>query len=152
MVETLAELLDDFHGELDHSRCFTHTVNLVVKTILQQFDVQPSRLGVALEAAERSLKDLANGRDIESSGDADLVDARHTQDRVKKLKDLAVDLDSEEAATVEKQIMAGEYGCDDLDGWVDGAAELVQLELKNLREDVMPVQTVLVKVCDLFSS
>jgi hypothetical protein len=38
MIEELANLLDDFPGPANQTRCFTHVLNLVVKSIIRQFD------------------------------------------------------------------------------------------------------------------
>ena len=39
MVEHLATLIEDFPGAANQTRCFTHILNLVAKSILRQFDV-----------------------------------------------------------------------------------------------------------------
>ena len=39
MVESLEELIDDFPGAANQTRCFLHILNLVVKSILKQFDL-----------------------------------------------------------------------------------------------------------------
>ena len=39
MIEELESLLDDFLGAANHARCFTHILNLVVKSIMKQFDL-----------------------------------------------------------------------------------------------------------------
>jgi hypothetical protein len=47
MVAELADLLDDFPGPANQTRCFTHVLNLVVKSIIQQFDSPKSNLNKA---------------------------------------------------------------------------------------------------------
>lgn len=39
MVESLEVLIDDFPGTANQTRCFLHILNLVVKSILKQFDL-----------------------------------------------------------------------------------------------------------------
>ena len=39
MVSFLSTIIDDFPGAVNHTRCFAHTVNIVAKAILKQFDV-----------------------------------------------------------------------------------------------------------------
>ncbi|KAG2744250.1 hypothetical protein P692DRAFT_201667543, partial [Suillus brevipes Sb2] len=38
MVENLAEALPSFPGRAIHTRCFLHTINLVAKSLLKEFD------------------------------------------------------------------------------------------------------------------
>lgn len=39
MVKHLATLVENFPGAANQTRCFTHILNLVAKSILRQFDV-----------------------------------------------------------------------------------------------------------------
>src|SRR6267154_6375762 len=39
MVDKLAMLVPKFAGEASHTRCFLHTVNLVAKSLICEFDV-----------------------------------------------------------------------------------------------------------------
>ncbi|KAG1782402.1 hypothetical protein EV702DRAFT_925011, partial [Suillus placidus] len=38
MVDKLAMLVPEFAGEVSHTRCFLHTVNLVAKSLIREFD------------------------------------------------------------------------------------------------------------------
>ncbi|KAF9537612.1 hypothetical protein CPC08DRAFT_613930, partial [Agrocybe pediades] len=38
MIEEMSTLLDHFPGAPNQTRCFTHILNLVAKTIIKQFD------------------------------------------------------------------------------------------------------------------
>ncbi|TFK61912.1 hypothetical protein BDN72DRAFT_749645, partial [Pluteus cervinus] len=38
MIEELVNLLDNFPGPANQTRCFTHVLNLVVKSMIKQFD------------------------------------------------------------------------------------------------------------------
>jgi hypothetical protein len=59
MIEELSELLHDFPGEANRTRCFTHILNLVAKSIIKQFDVPKARANEALEALDDAAKELA---------------------------------------------------------------------------------------------
>lgn len=39
MINELQELITSFRGQATHVQCFDHTLNLIVKTLLHQFDV-----------------------------------------------------------------------------------------------------------------
>ena len=43
MMDELANLLFNFPGPANQTRCFLHVLNLVVKNILQQFDIPTSK-------------------------------------------------------------------------------------------------------------
>ena len=43
MVEMLEVLIDDFPGAANQTCCFLHILNLVVKSILKQFDLPKSK-------------------------------------------------------------------------------------------------------------
>ena len=63
MTDELEELVESFQGQSMRVRCFDHILNLVVKTILRQFDIEQRRKGAdltALDAAEAALHELAN--------------------------------------------------------------------------------------------
>jgi hypothetical protein len=66
MVEKLANLIEEFPGAPNRTRCFTHIVNLVAKTVIQQFDLQ-KKSGSEVDhlEAEKELQDLAAGVDLE---------------------------------------------------------------------------------------
>jgi len=42
MIAELADLLDDFPGPANQTRCFTHILNLIVKSIIRQFNLPKS--------------------------------------------------------------------------------------------------------------
>jgi hypothetical protein len=47
MIQELANLLEHFPGPANQMRCFTHVLNLVVKSIIQQFDLPKIKGGAA---------------------------------------------------------------------------------------------------------
>ena len=91
MVEELANIIDDFPGPVNQTRCFLHVLNLVVKSIMRQFDLLKSK---------------------KTSGDND---NNSLDQATRELLSLAGDINLEE------QIMADgdEADDDDDDGWID---------------------------------
>ena len=65
MIQELANLLEEFLGALNQTWCFTHILNLVVKSILWQFDVPKAKADQALDNAARELFDIAEDIDYE---------------------------------------------------------------------------------------
>jgi hypothetical protein len=125
MIEELSELLHDFPGEANRTRCFTHILNLVAKSIIKQFDVPKARANEALEALDDAAKELAA---------------------------LAVDVDVEEQISREEHLFEGEPEGDEdgdeddnLDGWTDVRADLSDEEREELDKTLQPVRLVLVK-------
>src|ERR1700735_434288 len=45
MIRYLATLVENFPGAANQTRCFTHILNLVAKSILRQFDVPKKKTG-----------------------------------------------------------------------------------------------------------
>jgi hypothetical protein len=99
MIEELADLLDNFPGPANQTRCFTHVLNLVVKSIIRQFDSPKSKNDKNLNDATNELLSLAGNvefdeerREDEDGEDEDdnvegWIDERTlmTEDQVKKL-------------------------------------------------------------------
>lgn len=63
-IDELAHLLDEFPGAANRTRCFTHIINLVVKSILHQFDVPKAKADEAINKATKTLLHIAE--DIEN--------------------------------------------------------------------------------------
>ena len=123
MIDELADLLDEFPGPANQTRCFLHILNLVVKSIIRQFDLPKSKKtsdGVdeddpMLDAATRELLKLAGNIDLEERITASASD-------------------DEEAAD------------DDEEGWVDELEDMTEDDLKELAASVQPVRLLLTKV------
>ena len=63
MIDELSRLVENFPGESMRVRCFAHVINLVVKSILKQFDL-PDK--IKDEVLNEGLKELqALGADLE---------------------------------------------------------------------------------------
>ena len=65
MIDELEELVDKFSGAANWTRCFAHIINLIAKTIIQQFDVPKTKQGESVDAARAELLALASDMDIE---------------------------------------------------------------------------------------
>ena len=65
MVDELADLLEDFPGESNKTRCFTHIINLVAKSIIKPFDVPKTQANEVLDDAAKEMAALAIDLDIE---------------------------------------------------------------------------------------
>src|SRR6266508_2667096 len=72
MVEHLATLIENFPGPANPTRCFTHILNLVAKSILRQFDVAKKSEGAPDDSddAVRELAALAQELDLGPDGHA----------------------------------------------------------------------------------
>jgi hypothetical protein len=121
MIENLGELIDDFPGAANQTRCFLHILNLVVKSILKQFDLPKKK--------KTSGKDLADETD-------EILDQA-----AEELLRLGDDVDNE------GNLMANDEEDDDNDeGWIDEREEMTEDELKDLSASVAPVRLLLTKV------
>lgn len=80
MVEHLATLVENFPGAANQTRCFTHILNLVAKSILRQFDVakktadDPPDLNEAFDALALLAEELEDSgipadNEVEDDGD-----------------------------------------------------------------------------------
>jgi hypothetical protein len=65
MIAALARTLDDYPGDPNRARCFNHIIALVGKRMIRQFDVPKGGADAALDEAEKELRNLAEGIDIE---------------------------------------------------------------------------------------
>jgi hypothetical protein len=118
MVESLEVLIDDFHAA-NQTRCFLHVLNLVVKSIIRQFDLPTSN---------------------KTSGDDDDGDD-NIDKALEELLKLAGNVD------IEGDFMANsEDDDDDNEGWIDEHEEMTEDELKELSSSVAPVRLLLTKV------
>jgi hypothetical protein len=120
MIEHLARRLEDFPGDPNRARCFTHILNLVVKTIMHQFEV-PQKW-----------------RRWDS----------HSDDITRDLLDLAGDIDVEEEETEAEQEDGSEdgRGHDNNEDWIDERGNMITEEIDELEAHVRPVTVVLTKV------
>jgi len=105
MIDELSELLDDFPGAANCTRCFTHILNLVAKSILKQFDLPKAEADEALDAATQALADLAV--DIEAEEELmgnDLVEDDEEDDSSEGLTDIQAEMSVEEIEELDKSL------------------------------------------------
>ena len=103
MIESLGVLIDDFSGASNQTQCFLHILNLVVKSILKQFDLLKSKEKVKMDdndggdendeimykAAEELLK-LAG--DVKMEGELMADDDEHDKMTEDELKELSANI------------------------------------------------------------
>ncbi len=119
MIEELAVLIDNFPSPANQTHCFLHILNLVVKSIIWQFDLPKKK---KTPADNKNLDDL--------------------DDATAELLRLAGDIDLEE------ELMADSDEGDDenVDGWIDERETMTKDELRELAASVGPVRLLLTKV------
>jgi hypothetical protein len=119
MIEQLVELIASFPGDASCMWCFNHVGALVAKSMICQFDVPKGKADAALDDAERELRELTEGLDIE-------------EERTKAEWEGLDDEEDEDE--------------DDTESLVDKAANLSVADHEELDSNVRPVRLVLVKV------
>ena len=65
MITELANLLDDFPGPANQTQCFMHILNLIVKSIIWQFDLPKSKGNVVSDEAMKELLMLTGNIEFE---------------------------------------------------------------------------------------
>lgn len=118
MVEALKDLLEIFPGDSNCTRCFDHIVNLIAKSVIQQFDIPKAKGNLLFD------------------------------DVLRELMVSAEDLDEEEVAAREGEHWSSEVDSEDdkMDGWVDEREDMSEMEQRELDNNIQPVRRVLVKV------
>jgi hypothetical protein len=119
MIEELAIQLDDFPGSASRVQCFTHILNLVVKSIMCQFNIPDKKMGDIADKATQELHRLAGNIEHE-------------------------ELLSQSGGVEQRD---GDMGSkDNVEGWVDERAEMDMDELTTLDNAIQPVHFLLTKV------
>ncbi|KAF8809254.1 hypothetical protein BYT27DRAFT_7094562 [Phlegmacium glaucopus] len=126
MIEELAHLLDDFPGPANQTRCFLHVLNLVVKSIIRQFDLPKSKKASDVRDEDDPMLDVATIELLKLAGDIDLEE-----------EITASAGDGDDSDSVED---------DDDEGWIDEHDEMTGAELNELAISVQPVRLLLTKV------
>ena len=87
MIKHIRNLLRNFPGPANQTRCFMHTVNLVVKSILKPFDTQKSKNMQAFEDALAKVHEQTTEYDKnEDKQDEDDEDGDEVNDLTMMLK------------------------------------------------------------------
>jgi hypothetical protein len=134
-VDDLANKVASFDGDATRVRCFVHVMNLVVKSVLVQFDVPTMELEVMAPGAAGSNVTSADGNNSDA----------HTQP-LTQLCQLTKGLADEMQSEIE-EVPLEDRQQDDGDGWIDEWRGMSEGDLRLLVRDVMPVRRMLVKVC-----
>ena len=116
MISELETMIDEFPGAINQTRCFLHTINLVVKTILRQFDLPKKQADNLLDKAKAELHDLAGNLELE-----ELISQQQGN----------TDDDDDD---------------DNVEGWVDEREEMTEMEREELDQSVGPLRLMLTKV------
>lgn len=67
MIDKLMAQIREFPGEVNRTRCFNHIVALVAVRVVRQFDVPKGDNTDGTNDAEKELRELAEGSDIEET-------------------------------------------------------------------------------------
>jgi hypothetical protein len=119
MIDQLAGKLVDFPGASNRARCFTHILNLVVKSIMHQFDIPKKRWDVS---DDKSIHDLQK---------------------------LAANIKAEEEATrAEEEVPEDGSNQDNNEGWIDEHNDMTDEDIEQLEESVRPIRFLLTKVSE----
>jgi hypothetical protein len=117
MIRQLEGLIDEFRGPESQTRCFTHILNLIAKSIIRQFDVPRAQANNAFDEATTALIELAGNIDVEE------------QEMAESSDDSDDDEDNENT-----------------EDWVDERDTMTAEQLAALDESAQPVRLMLVKV------
>jgi hypothetical protein len=124
MIDHLENLLEEFPGSANRTRCFAHILNLVTKCIMRQFDAPKSKKKEAKDDLDGDL-DVLVDEELESEDDDD----------DEAMADADDEDDGKENPDVEEDV--------DLP---DVRDELTEEEIEELETSVKPVKLVLQKV------
>lgn len=116
MIDELHTLVAEFAGSPSHTRCFLHIINLIAKTLINQFDAKKATVDVDGELAKL-------GKELNE--DEHLLD------------EIVLD-DEDEDGEVEVE--------ENTDKWVDEMEALNVEERIQLERSIRPVKLALVKV------
>ena len=124
MISELPGFVKDFPGPANQTRCFAHILNLVVKSILHQFDLPKTKSAAPLDDGSKELLSLAGNVEDE-------------EDVLSREGEGGVDTDEPED--------------DNVEGWVDERHAMDDDDVDELERSVKPVRVLLTKVRQLFN-
>jgi hypothetical protein len=104
MIEELAIQLDNFPGSANRVRCFAHILNLVVKSIMRQFDVPDKKKGEVVDDATRELHKLASDIEGEDSLSQSCVGDVESKDNVEGWVDERDEMNAEELTALDNDV------------------------------------------------
>jgi hypothetical protein len=131
MIEHLSTLVKNFPGAANQTRCFTHILNLVAKSILHQFEPKKKARNSEAEDvddAKKALAALAEELDLQDSTEQpELGDNPEYSEELDGDKDLEMDDNDEDGLGDENNGMSEE-------------------DVAELEESLVPIQLMLTKV------
>ena len=134
MIEHLAVLVDTFPGAANQIRCFAHILNLVVKSILRQFEgLKKGKVG-----ADVTMEIDGDNDNGDEEGDSGSNEGGGNE--CEDVDDDVVDDDVVDDDVVDDDVVDD----DDDEELVD---EMSEEELLSIKEKAKPIQLVLTKVC-----
>ena len=105
MIDELELVLEDFPGAVNRTRCFTHILNLVAKSVMKQFDLLKAKAGEALTAAAQALSTLAGDIETEEAEmGGDMAEDCDEEDDEDGLADAQDDMSPEELEELDKTL------------------------------------------------
>jgi len=131
MVDELAGRLEEFPGAANRACCFTHIINLVVKSIMCQFDVSSKKSGAFTD--ERA-------------------EAYHTMVSDIEMDELLTQVESENSQKDKDGPLH-----DNNEGWIDEWDNMAEKDVDELEDSVRPLRYLLTKVsgrkcCKVFAN
>ena len=105
MIDELELVLEDFPGAANRTRCFTHILNLVAKSVMKQFDLPKAKAGEALTAAAQALSTLAGDIETEEAEmRGDMAEDCDEEDDEDGLADARDDMSPEELEELDETL------------------------------------------------
>jgi hypothetical protein len=104
MIEELEVLVPAFPGEANRTRCFAHIINLVAKSVLQQYDIPKAKSGENVDKSTRELLALAGNLEFEEESYQGEDDEGEEDDDVEGLKDEREDLSQTERQALDEDV------------------------------------------------
>jgi hypothetical protein len=104
MVEELEVLVAAFPGEANRTRCFAHIINLVAKSVLQQYEIPKAKSGKSMDKSTRGLPALAGDLEFEEELCQDENEEGEEDDNIEGLKDECEVLSQTERQALDEEV------------------------------------------------
>ena len=118
MIDELALHLDEYLGSPSHAQCFAHILNLVVKSMMRQFDVPLKKQGNVVDEVSHESHDLAGDTELEELPTHEEREGNEDEDNVGS----------------------------NTEDWIDKWVEMLEEDVRVLDESVKPIHFLLTKV------
>ena len=105
MITELANLIEEFPGPTNQTRCFAHILNLVVKSIMHQFDLPNSKSDKVLKDGMKELLSFEGDIQFEEDGlSRDGEPENSEEDNIEGWIDERTLMDEEELEMLEESV------------------------------------------------